>query len=58
MDDEVDRYNQEIIEEIVEEMKSSPVLIEAGLSMFSAVRHLERIADHRHEYRRGCDLSD
>jgi phosphate transport system protein len=46
MDDEVDRYNQEIIEEIVEEMKSSPTLIEAGLSMFSAVRHLERIADH------------
>jgi phosphate transport system protein len=46
MDDEVDRYNAEIIEEIVEEMKASPSLIEAGLSMFSAVRHLERIADH------------
>jgi phosphate transport system protein len=46
MDDAVDRYNEEIIEEIVEEMKSSPTLIEAGLSMFSAVRHLERIADH------------
>jgi phosphate transport system protein len=27
-------------------MKKSPALIEAGLSMFSAVRHLERIADH------------
>ena len=27
-------------------MKSSPELIEPGLSMFSAVRHLERIADH------------
>ena len=46
MDDEVDRYNEEIIHEIVEEMKKSPTLIEAGLSMFSAVRHLERIADH------------
>ncbi len=46
MDDEVDRHNVEIIHEIVEEMKKSPELIEAGLSMFSAVRHLERIADH------------
>ena len=46
MDDEVDRYNEEIIEEIVAAMKDAPALIEAGLSMFSAVRHLERIADH------------
>jgi phosphate transport system protein len=27
-------------------MKGSPALIDPGLSMFSAVRHLERIADH------------
>ena len=27
-------------------MKTSPDLIEPGLSLFSAVRHLERIADH------------
>jgi phosphate transport system protein len=46
MDDEVDRYNVEIIDEVVAEMKRSPALIEAGLSMFSAVRCLERIADH------------
>ncbi len=46
MDDEVDRYNTEIIHETVDQMKQSPELIEAGLSMFSAVRHLERIADH------------
>jgi phosphate transport system protein len=46
MDDEVDRYNVEIIDEIVQAMKSSPALIEPGLSMFSAVRQLERIADH------------
>ena len=46
MDDEVDRYNAEIIHETVGQMKKSPELIEAGLSMFSAVRHLERIADH------------
>jgi phosphate transport system protein len=46
MDDEVDRYNVEIIQEIVQAMKSSPALTDAGLSLFSAVRHLERIADH------------
>jgi phosphate transport system protein len=46
MDDEVDRYNNEIIQEIVQAMQKSPELIDAGLSMFSATRHLERIADH------------
>jgi phosphate transport system protein len=46
MDDEVDRFNEEIIAELIEAMKESPALVEAGLSMFSAVRHLERIADH------------
>jgi phosphate transport system protein len=46
MDDEVDRYNVEIIQEVMRAMEESPGLIEAGLSMFSAVRHLERIADH------------
>ena len=46
MDDEVDRYNEQIIQEILSQMKTSPALIEPGLSMFSAVRHLERIADH------------
>jgi len=46
MDDEVDRLNVEIIQEVMQNMKSSPALIEPGLSMFSATRHLERIADH------------
>jgi phosphate transport system protein len=46
MDDEVDRYHAEIIAEVVAAMKRSPALIEPGLSLFSAVRHLERIADH------------
>jgi phosphate transport system protein len=46
MDDEVDRFNSEIIAELIQAMRSSPPLVEAGLSMFSAVRHLERIADH------------
>lgn len=46
LDDEVDRYNREIIEELVISMKNDPSTIEAGLSFFSATRHLERIADH------------
>jgi phosphate transport system protein len=46
MDDQVDRLNTEIINEVIERMKSAPEMIEPGLSMFSATRHLERIADH------------
>jgi phosphate transport system protein len=46
MDDEVDRYCAEIIDETVAAMKASPELIVPGLSMFSVTRHLERIADH------------
>jgi phosphate transport system protein len=46
LDDEVDRYNHEIIEEIVRTMQQAPELVPPGLSLFSATRHLERIADH------------
>src|SRR4051812_49212804 len=46
LDDEVDRYNGQIIEELIREMQASPDMVEAGLSLFSATRHLERIADH------------
>jgi len=46
LDDEVDRYTDEIIEELIHGMQVSPEMVEPGLSMFSAVRHLERIADH------------
>lgn len=46
LDDEVDRYNKEMIEELIRIMQKSPEMVEPGLSMFSAVRHLERIADH------------
>ena len=46
LDDEVDRYNAQMIEELIAMMQKSPELVEPGLSMFSAVRHLERIADH------------
>jgi phosphate transport system protein len=46
LDDEVDRYNSEIIEELIAMMRTSPETVEAGMSLFSATRHLERIADH------------
>jgi phosphate transport system protein len=46
LDDEVDRYNVEIIGELLEAMRGSPELVEPGMSLFSATRHLERIADH------------
>jgi len=46
MDDEVDRYNSDIINELIDTMKAAPESVEAGISMFSAIRHLERIADH------------
>jgi phosphate transport system protein len=46
LDDEVDKYNNEIIGELIGSMQESPNHIEPGLSLFSATRHLERIADH------------
>ena len=46
LDDEVDRFNNEIIAELIADMRSSPAMVEPGLSFFSATRHLERIADH------------
>lgn len=46
MDDEVDQYNYNIIQGIIKFMRENPDNIPHGLSMFSAVRHIERIADH------------
>jgi phosphate transport system protein len=46
LDDEVDRYNNDIIAELIVTMQKSPEMVEPGLSFFSATRHLERIADH------------
>jgi phosphate transport system protein len=46
LDDEVDRYNHEIIEELIRTMQQSAAMVQPGLSLFSATRHLERIADH------------
>jgi phosphate transport system protein len=46
LDDEVDRYNSDIIQDLIARMRQSPELVEQCLSLFSATRHLERIADH------------
>lgn len=46
LDDEIDRYNLEIIAEVIQTMQQAPELVSPGLSLFSATRHLERIADH------------
>jgi phosphate transport system protein len=46
MDDEVDRFNDEMIAELTGLMKQSPDFVESGLTLFTVVRHLERIADH------------
>lgn len=46
LDDEVDDDNRQIIDWIGENMKKSPDLVLPGIAMFSAIRHLERIADH------------
>jgi phosphate transport system protein len=45
-DIEVDRYHAEIIRDVIARMQAKPEAVEPGLSLFSAVRHLERIADH------------
>lgn len=45
-DDEVDRLNRTIIAELMTLMKQDTAKIERALSLFSATRHLERIADH------------
>jgi len=46
LDDEVDRYNREIIEALIVHMQQLPEQVPACLAFFSAVRQLERIADH------------
>ena len=42
----VDELNREIIIELMEVMERTPQLIEPALSLFSASRHIERVADH------------
>ena len=45
-DDEVDCLNREIIDQLMADMQATPEAIPRCMSLFSAVRHLERIADH------------
>lgn len=46
MDDNVDHLNGEIIGVLIQEMQEGAERVPSYLSFFSAVRHLERIADH------------
>jgi phosphate transport system protein len=45
-DDEVDRFNDELIADLTAEMKKSPDAVEPSLTLYAATRQLERIADH------------
>jgi phosphate transport system protein len=45
-DSAVDALNREIIAELVVTMQNQPDLIEPAMSLFSATRHVERVADH------------
>lgn len=46
LDNEADRLHAEIIAELIAAMKADPARVEAGVSLFSVTRHLERIGDH------------
>jgi phosphate transport system protein len=46
MDSNVDQHNRDIIAALQTVMQQRPELVAAGLHCFSAVRHIERIADH------------
>ncbi len=45
-DDRVDELNRQIIRELTELMQSNPDLVEPLMHVFSASRHVERVADH------------
>ena len=45
-DDDVDALNRRVIDEVYKAVEQSPGLIEPALHLFSASRHIERIADH------------
>jgi phosphate transport system protein len=46
MDKSVDQHNREIIAELQALMQKRPEAVPAAVHCFSAVRHIERIADH------------
>lgn len=45
-DDQVDELNRQIIRELTMRMQQSPDLVEPLMHLFSASRHVERVADH------------
>lgn len=45
-DDQVDALNREIIADLLQIMKSRTELVEPAVQLFSASRHIERVADH------------
>jgi phosphate transport system protein len=45
-DDQIDEMNKGLIEQLIEYMHKSPEQLDALLHLFSAVRHVERVADH------------
>ncbi len=46
LDSQVDDQNRQIIQELKELMRESPDNVDPALHLFSAARHIERIADH------------
>ncbi|MBL8850141.1 MAG: phosphate transport system regulatory protein PhoU, partial [Planctomycetaceae bacterium] len=45
-DDEIDDANQSLINYLIEQMHAQPDRLDALLHLFSAVRQVERVADH------------
>jgi phosphate transport system protein len=45
-DSVVDEWNVELIAALHETMRQSPALIDSAMHLFSASRHIERVADH------------
>lgn len=46
LDKQVDQYNQDINDEVVEWMKQAPETIPAGINILWMIRALERVGDH------------
>lgn len=45
-DDVVDELNVELLQELRKNMTDNPAIVDPGMHMFSAIRHIERVADH------------
>ncbi len=45
-EDKVDDFNRQIFFNLIDEMKSDPVMIEPAAHLMALLRHIERLADH------------